>query len=263
MTATDVSFLLPAVREAGEAILQIYNSDFAVDFKADRSPLTLADRRAHEILASRLKERYPFPVLSEEGKHMPFAERRGWEQYWLIDPLDGTKEFISRNGEFTVNVALIHRDRPVLGVVFVPVSGVLYHAQEGKGAYKVEQGRATRLQVSTRKAGLVVVGSRSHATPELSAYVDRLRERYGEVGFASRGSSLKFCLVAEGTADIYPRMGPTMEWDTAAGQIIVEEAGGRVVRAETGVPLQYNKQQLINPFFIASQQFSSKGGIPV
>jgi 3'(2'), 5'-bisphosphate nucleotidase len=216
--------------------------------------LTLADRRSHEILSTWLEKESPFPVLSEEGKHIPYEERKHWEYYWLIDPLDGTKEFISRNGEFTVNIALIHQDRPLLGVIYLPVSGVVYYAQEGEGAFKLESGTTTRLCVSRRREGLVVVGSRSHGTPQLSEYVDRVRDRYGEVRFASRGSSLKFCLVAEGAADIYPRLGPTMEWDTAAGQIIVEEAGGRVVESESGCRMRYNKQELINPFFVASQQ---------
>lgn len=253
MNATAISVLIPAALAAGDAILEVYDSDFAVQHKEDRSPLTLADRRSHELLSARLKKEFPFPVLSEEGSHIPYEERKGWEYYWLVDPLDGTKEFIGRNGDFTVNIALIHRNRPVLGVVYVPVSNVLYYAEEGKGAFKVENGTTTRLQVSTRKEGLVVVGSRSHATPELGEYVERVRERYGEVRFVSRGSSLKFCLVAEGTADIYPRLGPTMEWDTAAGQIIVEAAGGQVLGSESGLPMRYNKQELTNPFFVASQ----------
>ena len=254
MTITTMSVLIPAAQAAGAAILEVYNSDFAVERKEDRSPLTLADRRSHEILSAYLKKENSFPVLSEEGKQVPYEERKRWEYYWLIDPLDGTKEFISRNGDFTVNIALIHRDRPVLGVIYVPVNGVLYYAQSGEGAFKLEQGSVHRLRVSNRRESLVVVGSRSHGTPQLSEYVDRVRDRYGEVQFASRGSSLKFCLVAEGAADIYPRLGPTMEWDTAAGQIIVEEAGGRVVEFESGLPMRYNKQELINPFFVASQK---------
>ncbi len=252
MTVT-MSVLIPAAVAAGDAILKVYNSDFAVERKEDRSPLTLADRRSHEILSAELSKEFAFPVMSEEGRHVPYEERKDWEYYWLVDPLDGTKEFISRNGEFTVNIALIHRDRPVLGVIYVPVSGVLYYAQKGGGAFKLDREGTKRLRVSNRREGLVVVGSRSHGTPQLAEYVDRVRDRYGEVQFVSRGSSLKFCLVAEGAADIYPRLGPTMEWDTAAGQIIVEEAGGRVVESESGLPVRYNKQELINPFFVASQ----------
>ncbi len=239
------------LRFAGNAVMDVYRSDFTVEQKNDVSPVTKADRRSHEILTAYLERHHPFPILSEEGKGVPYGERRIWETFWLIDPLDGTKEFIKRNGEFTINVALVHRGRPVLGVIYTPVSDVLYYASEGDGAYRVEQGAARRLPLDGAKNKFVVVGSRSHTTPAFESYVALLRKQCGDVSIISAGSSLKFCLIAEGAADVYPRYGHTMEWDTAAGQVIVEEAGGSVVNSETGRPLSYNKESLLNPHFVA------------
>ena len=236
---------------AGQAILEVYDSDFSVEQKDDKSPLTLADKRSHEIISEFLHARYPYPVLSEEGKNIPCAERKNWECFWLVDPLDGTKEFIKRNGEFTVNIALIEGGRPVLGVIYQPVADLLYYAVQGEGSFKVEGGSGEKLPLRRKKDNLTVVGSRSHGSKAFDDYVEVLRSQYGTCAFISAGSSLKFCLVAEGRADIYPRLAPTMEWDTAAGQIIVEEAGGLVLEAKSRTPLRYNKESLLNPHFVA------------
>ncbi len=243
--------LAEIAREAGAAILEVYGSEIIVEQKEDKSPLTLADKRSHDIITKRLQERSPFPILSEEGKGLTFEERRQWEYYWLVDPLDGTKEFVKRGGDFTVNIALMHRDRPIVGVILVPVTGVLYHAAAGAGSYRILQGARERLPIKTGRSGMTVVGSRSHVTKELEQYIGEMKNKYGEIDVVSAGSSLKFCMIAEGSADVYPRLGPTMEWDTAAGQIIVEEAGGKVVDFETRRPLRYNKENLLNPFFLA------------
>jgi 3'(2'), 5'-bisphosphate nucleotidase len=255
--SVDVSKLLThaiaAAREAGRAVLDVYSSNFSVEQKKDGSPLTLADKRSHGIIVKRLSEieGNPLPILSEEGKTIPYEERKRWEYFWLVDPVDGTKEFIRRNGEFTVNIALIRGQRPGLGVIYVPVTDTLYYtALEGAGAYKEIQGRKVRLPEQQTRDRFTVVGSRSHATEELAAFVDEMKRKHGEIDFISAGSSLKFCLVAEGKADVYPRFSPTMEWDTAAGQAIAEEAGISVVDRDTELPLVYNKQSLLNPPFV-------------
>jgi 3'(2'), 5'-bisphosphate nucleotidase len=240
--------LVEAAGEAGRAVLEVYEADFEVEYKTDRSPLTEADRRSHEIITERLSDLAPnIPVLSEEGRDIPYEERFKWKSFFLVDPLDGTKEFIDRNGDFTVNIALIEEDHPVLGVVHVPVEGVTYYAASGLGAFRQANGEEP-CSINVRQAaeGLAVVSSRSHPSPELKGFLKRLdvRER------VSRGSSLKFCLVAEGGADIYPRLGPTWEWDTAAGHCVVEEAGGMVTDLKGG-PLRYNKESLKHEGFIA------------
>jgi 3'(2'), 5'-bisphosphate nucleotidase len=244
--------LVEAERKAGAAIMTVYRSPVSVEQKADRSPVTAADRLSHEIVTTTLKRNYAFPVLSEEGKRIEYDERRRWDTFWLVDPLDGTKEFINGNGEFTVNVALISGGVPVMGAIYVPVKDLLYYAVKGGGAYKIEHELTVRLPLRTERKGCTVVGSRSHASREFEEYVRTLRARHEDLAFVSAGSSLKFCLVAEGAADLYPRLGTTMEWDTAAGQLIVEEAGGRVVDASDGRPLRYNKADLRNPHFIVS-----------
>lgn len=241
-------------KRAGEAVLDVYSSYFTVEQKEDRSPLTLADKRSHEIISGHLRDRYPFPVLSEEGRSISYEERSRWDYFWLVDPLDGTKEFVKRNGEFTINVALIHGGRPIIGVIYIPVTKILYYGVNGRGSYRVADGERERLPVQAGKGRFTVVGSRSHATREFDEYVANIRERHGEIDFISAGSSIKFCLIAEGKADIYPRLGPTMEWDTAAGQIIVEESGGEVLEFGSGKPLTYNKENLLNPHFIASRK---------
>jgi 3'(2'), 5'-bisphosphate nucleotidase len=236
--------------EAGRRILDVYEREFTVTQKDDRSPLTEADRVSHELIAARLTRLTPdIPVLSEESASVDYAERAKWTRFWLVDPLDGTKEFISRNGEFTVNIALIEAGRPVLGVVYVPVLGVTYFACRGGGARKQKSGEKPQVVRARALAGgkPIVVASRSHAGPETAAFLHAI----GEHDVVSMGSSLKFCLVAEGTADVYPRLGPTMEWDTAAAQCVVEEAGGRVLDTR-GAPLAYNKSSLRNPWFVVT-----------
>jgi 3'(2'), 5'-bisphosphate nucleotidase len=246
---------LEAVRtlaaEASERILEIYATAFGVTAKDDNSPLTAADLAAHHILVAGLQRLAPdIPVLSEESANIPVAERSQWSRYWLVDPLDGTKEFIQRNGQFTVNIALIEGHEPVLGVVRVPVTGVCYFAARGLGAFREEPGQPPQpITVKPLRSGepVRVVGSRSHGGPGLQAFVAKL----GAHELVTIGSSLKFCQVAEGAADVYPRLGPTSEWDTAAAQCVVEVAGGRVVSAETGEPLRYNtRESLLNPYFI-------------
>ena len=234
---------------AGKEILRIYESgDFSIEAKSDDSPLTKADKASHEAIVAELKAT-GLPILSEEGEAVSYDERRGWEYFWMIDPLDGTKEFIKKNGEFTVNIALIHRSRPVLGVVTTPVLDELYHAIQGEGAYK--NGKQIRVNsFSIADTQLRVVASRSHLNEDTKAYVDSLDNPV----MLSKGSSLKLLMVAEGEADLYPRYAPTMEWDTAAAQIVVEEAGGRVTIKDTNEPVIYNKENLLNPWFLVSGQ---------
>lgn len=269
-----LSISVYASLKAGDAILEIYDSDFSVETKADNSPLTLADKRSNDIICDVL-DTLRIPILSEEGKETDYSVRQNWERLWIVDPLDGTKEFIKRNGEFTINIALVELGKPVLGVIFVPVKQLLYFAQKGLGAFKLSDSivieelkqwpypealdglfkklgdHSVRLPVSQSDKGTcAIVGSRSHATEEVSAFVKEKEREYDTVDFISAGSSLKFCLVAEGKADIYPRFGPTMEWDTAAGQAIAENAGAGVFDLNMGMPLQYNKENLLNPHFI-------------
>ena len=261
-------------KRAGEAILEVYDSDFAVEQKDDKSPLTLADKRSHEIIEKVLEQTVTVnnstvPILSEEGKEIPYDERIKWEYFWLVDPLDGTKEFIKRNGEFTVNIALIHKHKPVLGIIYIPVKDVFYFASINFGTYKLKSSsiltddlsieelidKSQRLPLNSNdKTTLTVIGSRSHTSEEFTEFVKQLNQKHENVEFISSGSSLKLCLVAEGKADVYPRFGPTMEWDTAAGQAIVEQAKGTVMETETNKPLNYNKNNLLNPFFIVSGQ---------
>ncbi len=265
--------IMPAVAaalEAGTAILEVYHQDFedfAVAEKADKSPLTIADTQSHEIIAARLAA-FDFPVLSEEGRHLAYDQRKNWDFFWMVDPLDGTKEFIKRNDEFTVNIALIQNDAPIMGVIYVPVLRQLYFAARDAGAYRVVLDSdadfsdlsldALIARSETICAGpgenrpFTIVGSRSHATKELEDYVEKKRQAHGDLKFISAGSSLKLCRVAEGSADVYPRLGPTMEWDTAAGHIIAECAGACVFRADNGEPVRYNKKNLLNPWFFVS-----------
>jgi 3'(2'), 5'-bisphosphate nucleotidase len=236
---------------AGRAILQVYGTDFVVEAKGDESPITLADRRANEVIRDALQQ-LPCkrPLLSEEARAVPWEVRRHWQEYWLVDPLDGTKEFIQRNGQFTVNIALVRAGRPVLGVVHVPVSGVTYGGEVGRGAWRRAKDGAWEA-IHVRRLGnrpVQVVGSRSHRGPDLDGYLERL----GPHEMVPMGSSLKFCVVAEGLADVYPRLGPTSEWDTAAAEAVLVAAGGHVVTSD-GQPLAYNKgPDLLNPWFIAA-----------
>lgn len=230
--------------EAGKAILEVYESAFSVEHKDDKSPLTLADKKAHEVIAAALKNS-GFPVLSEEGKEIAFDERKSWETYWCVDPLDGTKEFINRNGEFTVNIALIHQNETIYGIVYAPVTDTAYVGIVGEEAYKVVNGVKTTLKVNNKASQRIAVQSKSHAAEEETA----LLEKYDVTDTVSVGSSLKFCMIAEGKADIYYRHGPTMEWDTAAGQAVVVAAGGKVFDAESNI-FKYNKENLRNGSFL-------------
>jgi 3'(2'), 5'-bisphosphate nucleotidase len=241
--------LLQLARQAGDAILAIYNTEFEVEKKADDSPLTAADKAAHQIIVSTLERLTPdIPVLSEESAEVPYSVRQQWQRYWLIDPLDGTREFVKRNGEFTVNIALIDGQTPTLGVVHAPVLNTTFYGIKGDGAWKQEAGKAAESIIVTnqRQHPVRVAGSRSHAGDSLRRFLDNL----GEHELLSMGSSLKLCLVAEGRADIYPRLGPTSEWDTAAAQAVVEAAGGQVTTLDLA-PLEYNtKESLLNPYFL-------------
>jgi 3'(2'), 5'-bisphosphate nucleotidase len=275
-----------AVLPASAAILRIYEEgNWNVEEKDDKSPLTRADREAHEIIARVLEEESPeVPVLSEEGAHLPFETRKTWERLWIVDPLDGTKEFLSRNGEFTVNVALAVGGTPVLGVVAVPALDTYYVAAGGHGAFRASgetvaaaaeardpiaamEAQAVRLAAAagagdTARAGAAaettarVVASRSHLNAETEAFIEGLKTQYTDVTIVQAGSAVKLCRVAEGEADYYPRLAPTMEWDTAAGDAVVREAGGRVLHAAAdgssdGSELTYNKEDLHNPYFVA------------
>ena len=245
--------LLGIARDAGKTILEVYErDDFDVSVKDDNSPLTRADRNSNRVICDGLAALHEqYPIVSEENKDVPFDTRNSFERFWLVDPLDGTKEFIKRNGEFTVNIALIEDGKPVIGVVYVPVTNVMYYAVRNMGAWKVSGGQTLRLEAAKFKmtdSSLQVVCSRSHLNPETQAFVDAL----DQPGTVSRGSSLKFLILAEGGAHLYPRIAPTMEWDTGAAQCVLEEAGGKVVEYESHTPLKYNKEVLLNPYFLAT-----------
>ncbi len=240
---------------AGHRILEIYNTDFGVEQKSDNTPLTAADMAAHHIIIEGLGRLTPdIPVLSEESATIPFEKRSRWQRYWLVDPLDGTREFVKRNGEFTVNIALIDNHESVLGVVYAPVTGVTYYAARGMGAFKKTPGNISNngsktIAIHTRRkttGNTVIASSRSHCGGSLETFLQKV----SDYEIISMGSSLKSCLVAEGHADIYPRLGPTSEWDTAAAQCVVEEAGGRITKTDMQ-PLRYNtKDELLNPYFL-------------
>ncbi len=257
-----------AVR-AGSLIMEVYNSDdFQVNLKSDATPLTLADRRAHEEIKN-LLGKTRIPLLSEEGRNIVFDERRAWEYFWMVDPLDGTKEFIKRNGEFTVNIALIYKQFPIMGIVYVPVTGELYFGQNTFGAFKREgvmpssdasftfqeliEG-AVAIPCYEKPSVYTVVGSRSHMSKETEQFIAKLKETYGDITLLSRGSSLKMCMVAEGDADIYPRLANTSEWDTAAGQAVAEAAGCEVIDFDSRDRMMYNKESLQNPWFIVQRK---------
>jgi len=296
-----LSVAIRASLRAGSAIIDIYESadDLEIQKKDDDSPLTRADRAAHDVISNILMEASSSVtphLLSEEGKSIPYEERKNWEYFWLVDPLDGTKEFINRNGEFTVNIALIHKDTPVVGVVYVPVKQTLYFAAEGVGGYKLVDSewlmvdgdvvdsdwflvdgsnsidevinrsaslpieKTIKQQLSTNNhipstinhPPITIIASRSHMNEETTQFIDDMKKRYEHVELVSAGSSLKLCMVAEGTADIYPRLGPTMEWDTAAAHAVVQYAGARIYTYPEQDRLVYNKQDLLNPYFVVS-----------
>lgn len=264
----NIDICIKAALEAGKTILQVYeHDDFNVEIKSDNSPLTKADKKAHEVISGYLNET-AYPVLSEEGSHIKHEERKNWNTFWLVDPLDGTKEFIKRNGEFTVNIALIEKGIPVAGVIYVPVLHELYVGIAGKGAWKTTVSHSNtacktadvmmnknRIQtIQEVRNTITTVGSRSHMNEETVKFIDNLKVKYAAVDTITRGSSLKLCMVAEGKAHVYPRFGPTMEWDTAAGHAIVRAAGGVVMNAETHQELRYNKPDLHNPWFIVQPE---------
>ena len=250
----DLAGLLAATKHAGEVILEVYARDFEVEYKGDDSPLTEADKAGNAVLMEFLRGSYAeIPIISEENKAEDYAVRKDWKRFWLVDPLDGTKEFIKKNGEFTVNVALIEDGVPILGVVYRPTTETFHLGVVGEGAWRIEGDSETLLEKQPHYSSLEkvrVVASRSHLTPEVEQFVADLKQAGKEVEFLSAGSSLKLCLVAEGAADVYPRFGPTMEWDTGAAHAVALAAGRQVNNRETGQALAYNKENLLNPYFI-------------
>jgi 3'(2'), 5'-bisphosphate nucleotidase len=276
-----IDIAVKAALEAGDAILEIYEQDFEVEFKADESPLTSADKASHEIIVQAL-ETTPYPVLSEESAEIRYEERKSWSTYWLVDPIDGTKEFIKKNGEFTVNIALIEEGIPTLGIVYVPVQETLYLGNSTGAVKAIKDEHYTnvedllsklsdfsnfqQLKVTGKPSGVLrVVASKSHCNDETRTFISDLEQKYGAASLVSRGSSLKLCMVAEGSADIYPRIAPTMEWDTGAADAVVRAAGGKVFRFDEEIEasaylctnkniaeLPYNKENLLNPYFVVS-----------
>jgi len=283
LSRNDLDELKALIDRAGEAVLEVYNraGEFSVELKEDRTPLTEADRASNSIITAGLQRLFPgIPIISEESREIPYEVRRNFEFCWLLDPLDGTKEFLQRNGEFTINLALIHRGQPVAGFIAVPCKHLFYYAVKGEGAYRIESegpgfcrenrqeeasgpalnkissGQAVRLQAAEffiDQPGLRVVASRSHFDEQTRAFIETLNQPV----LTNRGSSLKFMMLAEGTAHLYPRLGRTMEWDTAAGQAILEEAGGQVLEFFSRRPLTYNKESLQNPPFLATARLKS------
>ncbi|MFQ3332346.1 MAG: 3'(2'), 5'-bisphosphate nucleotidase [Flavobacteriales bacterium] len=246
--------------EGGHAIMDVYASDFAVEHKDDKSPLTLADKNCNEVIEDHLIGT-DIPFLSEEGAKITYEDRKDWEYSWLVDPLDGTKEFVKRNGEFTVNIALIHNGNPIMGVIYVPVKEELYFAMEGLGSYKVRRNKiidnletlissSDKLPIDYQRNNYVIVGSRSHMSAETEVFFQDMKKEHGNVEIMAVGSSLKLCMVAEGKADAYPRYAPTMEWDTGAGHAIAKYAGFSVQQYNTSDDVVYNKEDLLNPWFL-------------
>ena len=236
--------------EAGNTIMEIYSRDFSIEYKDDKSPLTEADLASNEVIIKAL-EKYKLPIMSEEGREIPYEERKEWEYYWCIDPIDGTKEFIKKNGEFTVNIALIHKNTPILGVVYAPALKDMYKAKKGEGAFKNNQTLPLTVNNSPEKS-LKVVASKSHLSEETQAFIDNLAKNTETIEQVSKGSSLKLVMVAEGAADIYPRLAPTMEWDTAAADAIVRESGKMtyIFDEHSKKSVVYNKVNLLNPWFV-------------
>jgi len=245
----DIQDIVTIAKEAGKAIMQVYKQDFEVEYKQDSSPLTLADKKANDIIEDGLnKLSVNLPILSEEGNNIPYKDRKHWEYFWLVDPLDGTKEFVKKNDEFTVNIALIHKDTPILGVVYAPALDVCYWAKQGEGAFK--DGQSLPLKAESQRNTYKIVASRSHMSDETQAFIDAI-DTQKEKELISIGSSLKICLVAEGEADIYPRLGPTMEWDTGAAHAIVNESGGQLNDQKNNNVLKYNtSEKLLNNYFV-------------
>lgn len=258
----NINLAIQAAIEAGKAILSIYSKEsIHIDYKGDQSPLTIADRTAHRIIEERLILS-EMPVLSEEGREIPFQEREKWDEFWMVDPLDGTKEFIHRNGEFTVNIAWIKNQHPIAGIIYVPVTAELYVAVQGEGAFKISHPNESISFSEIKKTGQSlpflkndhiyrIVASRSHCNSQTEEFITQKQKIHLQTEVVQAGSSLKLCRVAENSADIYPRFGPTMEWDTAAGHAILKACGKNLVSVTAQTELSYNKPDLLNPFFIA------------
>ncbi len=271
-----IKILQQIAQTAGKAIVEVYNNQpFQVESKSDGSPLTIADKAANDVIVKGLRENFPnIPILSEEGKSIAYHERKHWDKFFLVDPLDGTKEFIKRNGEFTVNIALIENGSPIAGVVYAPVLEMMYACSHGEG---LEVRKLGGLVEETNELGqehkhhnqklepitptpqhpntpFKIVASRSHVSDETEEFIEKMREKHGDVELVSMGSSLKICLVAEGKADVYPRLGPTMEWDTAAAHAIALAAGCEVLEFDSNKPLIYNKENLLNPWFVVQKR---------
>jgi 3'(2'), 5'-bisphosphate nucleotidase len=252
LSQINIQDIITIAKEAGDAIMQVYKQNFEVEYKQDNSPLTLADKKANDIIETGLNQlSVNFPILSEEGKSIPYEEREHWEYFWLVDPLDGTKEFVKKNDEFTVNIALIHKDTPVLGVVYAPALDVCYWAKQSDGAFK--DGQKLPLKTAGQRNTYKIVVSRSHMSDETRAFIDVI-DTQKEKELISIGSSLKICLVAEGEADIYPRFGPTMEWDTGAADAIAREANKNIRKYKNNKygPHMYNKNNLLNQWFVVN-----------
>ena len=253
----DIQDIVKIAKDAGKAIMKIYNQNFDVEYKKDSSPLTLADQKANQIIVTALNQlsvnsflQQNIPILSEEGRSIPYDERKNWEYFWLIDPLDGTKEFVKKNGEFTINIALIYKEAPVLGVVYSPVLNVCYWAKKGEGAFK--DGKTLPLKAKKQRDVYKIVASRSHMSNETKDFIEAIDTDKEKV-IISIGSSLKICLVAEGEANIYPRLGPTMEWDTAAAHAIINESDGlfnKYIDKDAYQKHVYNKKSLLNDWFV-------------
>lgn len=265
MTATQTDYttlLIQTALKAGKAILDIYESgDTGVEYKEDDSPLTKADKASHEIIVAALQST-GLPILSEEGKDIPYDIRKHWTSFWLVDPLDGTKEFIKRNGEFTVNIALIESGSPVFGLIYAPVLKLLYYGGPNLGSFRTNAAsgqsaqeilmQSERLPIFKPNDPYRVVVSRSHMNTETEAYVKELEAQYGQIRYVTKGSSLKLCLVAEGSADCYPRFGPTMEWDIGAGDAVCQGSGKTASNIQNAKEILYNKESLLNPYFIVN-----------
>ena len=250
----NIDDILKIAFEAGKEIMSIYNKDFNVEFKNDNSPLTIADKSSHKVIEEGLKK-YNLPILSEEGRDIPYEERENWELFWMIDPLDGTKEFIKKNGEFTINIALIYKNEPIFGVVYAPAIEVIYFT-DNDNAYKAKLSikefslkNIEKLPKKRNNNKFIIIASKSHLNEETKKFIENIKTDK-EKEFISKGSSLKLCMIAEGSADIYPRLAPTMEWDTAAADAVVRKAGKISFNFESKMPLKYNKKNLLNPFFV-------------
>jgi len=250
----NIQDIVAIAKEAGDAIMQIYSQDFEVEYKQDKSPLTIADKKANDIIENSLNQlTVNLPILSEEGKDIPYEQRKHWEYFWLVDPLDGTKEFVKKNGEFTINIALIYKDTPVLGVVYAPALDVCYWAKQGDGAFK--DGKRLPLKTENQRETFKIIASRSHMSDETQKFINKI-DTDKEKELVSIGSSLKICLVAEGEADIYPRLGPTMEWDTGAAHAIVNESNcnlAKYMHYNINKQFIYNKANLLNEWFLVKR----------